>query len=195
MTADLLATADELASLMRATGLDEDSATLLLELCTGEVQGMARQRLVEVLDDEFEIFATTDSWLTLPERPVSDISSLTIDGGNELVAGTDYRRPRGSARLHRHCGWATCPHVPSLVAGIYSHGYPVGSQKLQPARAGVLALAKAAYPNVSGVRSEAIDDYRVEFAAAVTAAAEAAPRLAASMRYIYGDRAGLVRIG
>lgn len=195
MPADLLATADELASLMRATGLDQDSATLLLELCTGEVQGMARQRLVEVVDDEFEIFATTDSFLSLPERPVSDVSSLTIDGGDELVAGTDYRRPRGSARLWRRCGWASSPHAPALVGGLYSHGYPVGSQKLQPARAGVLALAKAAYPNVSGVRSEAIDDYRVEFAAAVAVAAEQAPRLAESMRYIYGERAGMVRIG
>lgn len=193
--ADLLATADELASLMRDTGLDVDSATLLLELCTGEVQGMARQRLVEVVDDEFELYATTDSWLVLPERPVSEVGSLSIDGGDQLVAGTDYRWARGSARLFRRCGWASRASEPSIMSGVYTHGYPVGSQELQPARAAVLALARSAYPNKSGVKSEAIDDYRVEFAAAVTAAAEAAPHLAKSMRSVYGERAGLVRIG
>lgn len=192
--ADMLATPDELATLMRDTGLDEDTATLLLELATGEVQGVTRQRLVFVEDDEFtDLLGSTDAWLELPERPVVDLTSLTIDGGDELVAGTDFKR--FGARLWRRCGWATCWTEPSTIAGTYSHGLDVGDQRLEPARAAVLGLSRTAYANTSGVLSEAIDDYRVQFANSVAELMQGSEYLAKSLRRIYGGRAGLVRIG
>lgn len=191
--ADILATADELATLMRDTGLDEDSATLALELVTGEIQGITLQRLVEVVDDEFVLMGTTDSWLTLPQRPVQSITSITIDDGDELVEGTDFKR--FGARLWRRCGWADCVYEPSTVAGVYTPGWPTGHQALQPARAAALALVKSAYSNTNGLQSEAIDDYRVSWAAAIAVAVESAPHLARSLRRTYGSRAGLVRIG
>lgn len=190
----MLATPEELATLMRDTGLDETAATLLLQLATAEVQGIVQQRLVLVEDDVFvDLLGTTDAWLVLPERPVVDLTSLTIDDGDELVAGTDFKR--FGARLWRRCGWATCWTEPSVIAGVYSHGWDVGDQHLEQARSAVLGLSKTAYTNVSGVLSEAIDDYRVQFANSLAEVMETSEYLCKSLRRTYGARAGLVRIG
>lgn len=194
--ADLLVTAEELATFIGDAGLDTDQATLLLELATGEVQAAAGQRLVLVEDDPFELFAFSSPWLTLPERPVTEITSLTVDDGDELVEGTDYKRPARSATLFRRCGWATCQNEPSLVAGIYSHGLPTGDQRLQFARSSTIGIARLALGAPPGtVVAESIDDYRVQYAAAVVWAMEQSPHLRWALQRAYGDRAGLVRLG
>jgi hypothetical protein len=190
-----LATAEELATLMNDAGINEDQATLLLELATAEVQAAAGQRLVYVEDDLFEVFSFSGPWLTLKERPVTEITSLVIDDGDELVAGTDYKRPANSATLWRRCGWAPCQYEPSIVSGVYSHGHAEGDQRLEFARSSAFAIAKLAVSNPSGVASEAIDDYRVQYAAAVVWAMEQSPYLRKALRREYGDRAGLVRLG
>jgi hypothetical protein len=192
--ADNLGTAVELALLMADAGLTEEQATLMLELATAEVQAAAGQRLVEVLDEAIELFAFAGRWFTLPERPVTEISSLVIDDGDELVAGTDYKRPAGSATLFRRCGWAACQSEPSIVAAVYSHGYADGHQRLEFGRSAVFGIAKLA-SGMTGVASEAIDDYRVTYAAAVAWAMEQSPQLRASLARYYGTRAGLVRLG
>lgn len=194
--ADLLVTDEELATFLGDSGLDEDRATLLLELATGEVQAAARQRLVLVEDDPFELFGYSGRFFRLPERPVVEISSLTVDDGDELVAGTDYKRPAGSATLFRRCGWAPCPGEPSIVAGVYTHGYAIGDQKLQFARSAAIGIAKMALDAPTGtVVSEAIDDYRVQYAAGVVWAMEQSPYLRKALAEAYGERAGLVRLG
>jgi len=193
--ADTLATATELANLMNDAGIDEDQATLVLELSTAEVQAAAGQRLILIDDDPIEIFSFSGPWLTLKERPVVEISSLVIDDGDELVAGTDYKRPAGSATLWRRCGWAECQNEPSILSGIYSHGFDEGDQRLEFARSAMFGIAKLAVSNPSAVASEAIDDYRVQYAAAVVWAMEQSPYLRKALRREYGDRAGLVRFG
>lgn len=194
MTADILATKEELASFMQDNAMDCSTAELVLELATGEVQSATLQRLVAVADDEITLMGTTDSWLALPERPVTAVASVTIDG-TTLTAGTSTGYKRFGARLWRRCGWASCWTEPSEIGVVYSHGLAVGDQALQPARAGVLALGRLAHGNPGGLLSEAIDDYRAQWAAAVSAAAESAPHLMQSLRRRYGTRAGLVRIG
>lgn len=193
--ADMLATDEDLAVLIDDAGLDEDRATLLLELATGEVQAAAGQRIVLVEDDPFEMFGFTDAWLELKEGPVVEISSLTIDDGDELERGTDYKWVSGSRRLFRHCGWATCWWEPSTIAGAYTHGLADDDQRIQFARSSTLGIAKLAATNASGVLAESIDDYRVQYAAAVLWAMEKSPYLAKALRRTYGDRAGLVRLG
>jgi hypothetical protein len=193
--ADTLATAEELATLMNDAGIDEDQATLVLELATAEVQAAAGQRLVYVEDDPIEVFSFSGPWLTLKERPVTEITSLTIDDGDELVAGTDYKRPANSATLFRRCGWAECQSEPSILSGVYSHGYATGDQKLEFARSAMFGIAKLAVTNPSLAESEAIDDYRIQYAAAVVWAMEQSPYLRKALQREYGDRAGLVRFG
>lgn len=193
--ADMLVTAEEFATFMGDTGLDEDRATLMLELATGEVQAVTGQRLVRVEDDPFELFVYSGRWFTLPERPVVEISSLTIDDGDELTAGTDYKRPANSASLFRRCGWVTCRSEPSIVAGAYTHGYATGDQRLQFARSTTIGIGRMALDAPAGaVVAESIDDYRVQYAAGVVWAMEQSPYLRAALQRAYGQRAGLVRI-
>lgn len=191
--ADNLATDAQLSLLMEVSGLSEEVATLLLEMATGEVQAMAMQRLVLVEDDEFSLYGSTSREFVLPERPVIEVSELSIDGDDELVEGTDYIRATGSARLFRRCGWADCPTWPSIITGVYSHGYASDDQRLVPAQNATYGLARQVAVNPSGVESESIDDYRVQFGRDLAAASEGSSYLRTSLRHTYGTRAGAVR--
>lgn len=188
--ADQLATPEDLAALLQMD-LDLATATVVIEAATAVVQeaaGRPPQRLVLVENDEATLLGTTDSWLDLPQRPVTDVTSVTLDGG--LI--TDHTR--FGSRLWRSCGWAASACAPSTVQVVYSHGYPPGHQVLQLARSAVLSLARVTYANPTGQTSERLDDYAVAYAA-VAAAMEASPHLRAGIRRQYGRGAGLVRIG
>lgn len=184
---DMLATAEQLGILMQDTGLDADLATLLLELATGEVQGMAGQRLVAVEDDSTVLIGSTATVLELPQRPVTAVTSVTIDGD----AVTDWTWPGQARWLHRTCGWG---HLSTVVI-VNDHGYASDDWRLVPAQNATLGLAREAAVNPSGAESESIDDYRIQYAARTAAAAAAAPDyLRNSLRRLYGGGAGKVRV-
>lgn len=189
MAADQLATPADLASALQQD-LDASTATLWVEVATAVVQAAAGQRILEVVDDTATLLGTTDSWLDLPQRPVTAVTSVELDG--EPI--TDWQL--FGSRMYRRCGWATCWTEPSKVVVVNTHGYPNADQGLQLARGAVLGLAQAAYSNpaAGSVSREQIDDYAVAYAA-VQAAMDASPALASALRRQYGRRAGLVRIG
>jgi len=195
--ADQLATPADLASLLQQD-VDTATATLLLECATAVVQEAAGgQRLLEVVGDTANLTGLTDSWLDLPQIPVTAVISVTLDGvavaaGTPGSGGLTYRR-RGN-RLWRGGGWQTYCGEPSDVVVVHTHGYAVGAQQLQLARSSVLSLAKPYYPNPSGASSESIDDYSVTYAA-MSAQMEATPIVKAALRKTYGRRAGFTRIG
>lgn len=189
--ADQLCTPDDLASLLGIT-VDDDKAVVLIECASAVVQEAAgNQRLVEVEDDEGVQMGTMAAWLILPQRPVTAISEVEIDG-EALVEDTDY--VRYGSQLYRRCGWATCWPHPSKITYTYTHGYADGSQDLQLARSATLSLIRAVYANPTGASREAIDDYSIAYDQ-IAAAMEASPILRASLKHKYGDRAGLVRAG
>lgn len=195
--ADILATPEQLALFVDQSGLDETRATLLLELSTAEVQAAAGgaggiQRILQVTDEPFEIMGTTDRWVMLPQRFVTDVDQVTIDDGDELVLGTDYKRFGGG--LWRRCGWSSCPHEPTSVAGVYSHGLELTDQRIMYATSCAIGIARTVVDNPVGVLSESIDDYRVQYAAQVAAVMEAAPYMRAQPRKLYGVPAGPVRV-
>src|SRR5262245_54067110 len=155
--ADMLATPDELALFMQRTGLDEDVATLCLEMATAEVQAAAgNQRLVEVVDDELLIMGYWSAWLEIPQRPVSAIESVIIDDGDPLVEGTDFKRY--GARLRRKAAtrggylpWSPYVHEPVDVFIVCTHGWEVGAQDLELARSATLTIGRMGAANPSGV--------------------------------------------
>src|SRR5690606_22691726 len=104
----MLATPDDLWTLLGETveTLPYQKAVLLIEIATGEVQAAAGQRLVQIVDDQLEIMGTTDSWLNLPQRPVTAVANVMVDG----QPVTDWKR--FGARLWRSCGWAPCAYEP-----------------------------------------------------------------------------------
>jgi len=210
---DQLATPEDLASALQQD-VDTATATLLIELGTAEVQQMAGgQRIIEVADDSISILGTSDSWLDLPQIPVTAVTSVIRDGIT-LTLNTDYKV--FGNRLWSRSGWQSnigwygdydwrpsfgdswLGPEPGTIQVVYTHGYPAGSQELQLARGAVISLASTVYSNPSGAASESIDDYSVSFAqtaAAMSAAAASASHLAAAIRRQYGRRGGLVRIG
>src|SRR5690606_34368393 len=137
--------------------LADDTATQLLEIATAVVQGETGQDLVAVEGDEAELLGTTESWLDLPQRPVTGITSVTVEG----AAVTDFK-PYG-ARLWRGCGWSRYIYEPSTVVVVYDHGYAADDRKLALAKATVLMLAASAAGGPAGVTSESIDDYQVTY--------------------------------
>ena len=192
--ADQLASPSDLAVLL-GIPLDAPKMTLVIEAATAVVQAITGQRLVEVEDDEITLLGSTDSWLDLPQRPVTAISVVNA-AGVVLAEGTGRGMYRQfGARLWRSCGWAECAYEPSAVTVTYSHGYPAGDQGLQVARQATLGLAAGVYNNPGGgVSREQIDDYTVAYEAAA-AAMDGSPHLRSSLRRQYSRRSGLVRIG
>lgn len=194
--ADQLATLQDLADALQIplADLPASTGTLLLECSTAVVQATARQRIIQVVGDTFALLGTTDSWLDLPEIPVTAASAVTLDGVALSVGiePTNYRRIGN--RLWRSDGWQTYVGMPSDVAGTYTHGYAAGSQKLQLGRWAALSLSKGQVPNPGALSSESIDDYSVTYDK-MSAQMEASPFLAAALRKQYGRRGGLVRLG
>jgi hypothetical protein len=193
--ADQLCTPEQLASALQQD-LDAATANLWVNAGTAVVQeaaGTPPQRILEVEDDEVTLIGTTDSWLYLPQRPVTAVISVHLDG-SEISEGTEtgtYRR--FGSKLWRDVGWAECAYTPSTVVVVNTHGYAAGHQGLELARSAVLGLAKQAYANVAGVKSEKVDDYAVVYEA-ISACLEASPSLKAALRRQYGRGAGLVKI-
>lgn len=191
--ADQLATPEDLATLIGLVWDDLDagqraSLTMLVEIGTAVVQAEPQQRIVAVEDDTAELLGDTQSWLDLPQRPVTAVTSVTLDG--ESV--TDWTR--FGSRLWRACGWAASACAPSTVGVVYSHGYADGDQGLQLGRGATLSVVRESAANPGAATSLKIDDY-AETYSAVSARLEASPTLRSALRRQYGRRAGLVRIG
>lgn len=176
--------------------LDTDRAGVVIDACTAVVQEAARQRLVQIAGDTFETVGPASRYLRLPERPVTAITSVTLDG-TTLTAGTasgTYRRSLD--RIYRDVGWLTTGTdecAPSEVVVVYSHGYAVGAQKLQLAASTTLMLARSTYEVPAGVTSERIDDYAVTYDKAA-ALLDAAPALLRRIRSAYALKAQMVAV-
>jgi hypothetical protein len=178
--------------------LDVPRATLVGEGATAVVQAAAgRQRILAVAGDTAELLGDSDSWLQLPQWPVTAVATVALDGaalatGAAGSGGATYRR-HGS-RLWRGCGWQTHRGEPSTVIVVYDHGYPPLDQRLQLARSAVLGLVRGVYPNAEALTQVRLGDYAATFEA-MTARMDASPFLADALRGQYGHRAGLVRFG
>lgn len=191
--ADQLVTPTEIADFL---GVTPSEADRLATQATSLVQEATGQRLVEVVDDTVTVMGTTESWLALPEMPVSSVSSVQID--DEVV--DDYKLV--GSRLWRAGGWASKDydvskiHEPSAVKVVHTHGYTAGDQRLERARTAAFALAVQVHDNPSGAVGLSVDDYREQFGQSAGDAGVQVPEsVAVSLRRYYGRKAGLVRLG
>ena len=195
--ADQLAKPEDLASLLERDDVDLYKATRLVEIATAVVQaacGRPPQRLVRVLGDTATLIGGTGQWLELPQRPVTAVASVSLDG-TALSAGTatgTYRFRGG--QLWRREGWTACPYEPSEVIAVYDHGYEDSAQDLELAAAAVLGICQGAYGNPTGLKAETIDDYSATYAV-LSAQLEATPYLHAALRRQYGRPSGVVAYG
>lgn len=194
--ADQLATPEDLAALLQQD-LDRATAELLIECATAVVQNACGgQRVLLVEDDEATIYLDEYddvTWLTLPQRPVVEVSSVAI--GNTTVL--DWSPQLNRSRLYRADGWRSTlllhDDAPSTVTVTYTHGLAPGDQRLQLARGATLSLASRGYTNPSGAVREQIDDYAVQYAD-MTDFLASAPTLTAALRRQYGGGGNSVRL-
>ena len=148
------ATSDQLAARLKKTftDADTDQAELLLAGATAKIRSDVGQWISEVVDDVWTTDAPVSRVLWLPQRPVTSVASVTVDGD----AATDWRL-RGS-RLIRSIPWADgC--VESEVVVTYTHGHPLESEEMALARDACMALAGWARGNSTGLKQRSIDDY------------------------------------
>lgn len=177
---DMLATPEDLAALLQRDDLDSYTATMLIEMATSLVQRAAGgQRIVDLTDTVAVDIVELDQCLALPQYPIRSVASVVLDG----TALTDWRLV--NQELWRYNGWLTRCDQPSQALVTYTHGYPAGSQYLQPARQFVLSLASVGYGNPGQASSESIDDYKVTYAEAASRM-EVAEFMAAAIANAYG---------
>jgi hypothetical protein len=107
-------------------------ADTLLTLASGLVAREARQTIEQVEDDTLSRRGTAEDRIRLPERPVTEVSSVEL-AGVALTAETDYYLDGDElVRMPAPSG-ATFPHVPTSGWGlpdetleiVYTHGYAV----------------------------------------------------------------------
>lgn len=147
------ATSADLATRLKRTfsSAESDQADLLLAGATAEIRALTGQWISEVVDDVFTTDAPLSRVLWLPERPVTSVASVTVDG----TAVTDFHR-RGS-RLIRSAPWATCEG--SEVVVVNTHGYNDEDERFDLARSACMAMAGPQMGNPQNLKSETIDDY------------------------------------
>lgn len=154
------ATADELATRLGVTfTVDQEAqADLLLAGASAYIRGLVGQYIGLVAADVVTLVAPRGRWLVLPEGPVVSVASVEVDG----EAVTDFQRM--GRRLYLADGWADGCELDEFifVEVTYSHGFTTADE-LALVKDATLVMAAASTSNPGNVRSEAIDDYRVEF--------------------------------
>lgn len=123
------ATAEELA-LRLDSDFDEDAETRAnehLTLASGLIQASARQVIELVEDDELIRRGSRESVIILPERPVVEVSAITL-AGREItdfyVDGDELVRSSGSQPWvdpYTSCGGWSSPSSELVIT--YTHGY------------------------------------------------------------------------
>jgi len=140
------------------TFTDDGQAYQALEHASGAIQAYLEQTVTEVADDIVTLDGTGSWALVLPERPVTAIDSIAVDG--TLIDDADYTFDGPSGIVTRLNGaWGT--KVASVVA-TYTHGYATVPHDI---RAATLELAARALTGEGDQQARASQwgDLRVEY--------------------------------
>lgn len=169
------ATDDDLASRLGITMTDPQKtrATALLDLSSGLIRDVARQEISLHEDDELTMPGTRSDRITLPERPVVSIASVTLDG-SPLAEGTDwYLRDNTIYRLAHPAVFPLSGHYDRRLRGFgwprktlvitYTHGY-ADDDLPQLVKTTALEAAVRVWSNPEGLLSERVGDTEVTFA-------------------------------
>ena len=154
---------------LSARGVDVTNAALvavMLAVASATIRNAAQSPILST-SSTVTVWALDecDPWLDLPGKPVTAVSSVTLDG--TLLAATDYKLVDG--RLWRRGGWWGGPRYSEPIAAVIAltHGFaatPVDIINL------VCDLAEAGIKtaNTGGISDprvlvESIDDYSVTY--------------------------------
>lgn len=165
------ATTSDLAALRGEAGFDAAEtaqAQLALDLVSEAIRGVCQQTISAVAADKALLRGNWSSRLTLPEGPVTAVTSVKING-NLLTADVDYwwsgrdTLLRGAKATTRgdwgRIGWWGGPD--SVVEVVYDHGYATIPSLI---RTVCLAAANRFYENPTGIASERLGEYEYRYA-------------------------------
>jgi hypothetical protein len=143
---------------------DVPRVDMAIKLAAAYVQRMSAQRIEQVADDEAVFDGNGNRILFMPQRPVTNVSEVTVDG-DVWVVGTDYDWSERRGTIHA-LGRRRWPVGQRNIAITYTHGYaemPVDIQGL------VYGLAQRAIDNPTGIaiRSETLGSYSVAYEALI----------------------------
>jgi len=167
------ATETELEAYTGAT-IATDRATILLDMATGAIQAYTNQTMTFEAGDSITLPGNFGHLLTLPERPVTAVTSVTL-GDTALVVDVDYVWD-GKDGLYRGTkvdgilsvngpdwlvnGWGDWGGPGAVVTIVYSHGFATIPNDIK----GVcLALAARSLSSPDGVNSESVGSYSVSY--------------------------------
>jgi hypothetical protein len=183
---NLAVQADVEAILNRSlTGTDATNCARLLAMASGMVRRYTRQTLTKVTDDVVTLEGNWGHVLTLPEHPVSSVSSVVFNGGTmpntqwklqqgDLFLGTGSYMPDwggsiwGGPALWGPAGSNSGPQVAgatwqgpqSRVTVTYTHGYDDVPYDIVNEVAGMVAMQLS---TEVGISSEQIGHYKVQY--------------------------------
>lgn len=151
------ATAADLATYLGEdpfTGNRLAQANLALDLATARIQDWTRQTLELVTDDVIAFVGPEGSRIELPERPVVDVTQVTVDGtvlgsASWVLSGVEVVRLEGT--------WGG---IDTAVEVTYTHGY---SPIPDTVRGATLQLAGQALQNPQSVAQESIGTYSISY--------------------------------
>lgn len=154
------------------TSVERRQVRLHLDLVSDAMRGVMGQTIT-VGSSTVELSGTWDRVLRLPERPVTAVTSVTVNGV-ELLEGTGWTlTPRG-LRRGTVAQWGEYTGTPGAVGGTvpnwggpdttigvdYTHGYTVVPGDL---KAVCLGSMERRLSTPAGVRSETLEDYQVTY--------------------------------
>lgn len=147
---------------------DQPRVDRLIELCSAAVRRTARQTITPVADDTVDLPGTWDEELWLPERPVTAVTSITVDGvlipSNSYIFNRQGRvfRPRWNAiTFSRPRDWGPFGGPNVIVRVVYSHGYAEVPDDVAMVTAD---MVRSVYVNPDQLTAEAVEDYSVAYA-------------------------------
>ncbi len=156
-----LFTIPELASFVQQD-LDTDTATLVADNALGVLQALTGQTLLPVVGDVVTLLPLRrDNTLTLPQRPVNNVTNVTVSGST--VTGWTWDGDR-TIYSYFQWGWGSYwgafypRNIPRTiqVTVTYDHGYTVIPSWLKGA---ALKVAGHLYLNPEALKQFLIDDY------------------------------------
>jgi hypothetical protein len=159
--------ADELGDHLRiAIAPDDTGAAQACRIASEVVRATLRQTITLVEDDTLRLEGSYGDRIRLPERPVLEVVSVTVEGaelpassynliGEEIILASDLETfasitiPEGGLGGRR-----------AVVEIVYSHGYAIVPADIKGL---ALGAAAAVYQNPANVTSEGILSYRVAY--------------------------------
>lgn len=147
----------DLATYLQITYSSGDTALAqAVTLACGLVTGYTGQG-IESTTYTHTLLINSDQTIRLPQRPVTAVTSVTIDG-TVLTSGTDYDWD-GLSYMIALDGYTPADDV-FTASVVYVAGY---ASVPADVKAATLSVGAALYNGAPGVTSESIDDYRVSY--------------------------------